>query len=149
PAGQLALGVGQHLAVLSGDDRGQPVGLALDQVAEAEQHPGAHMRRGRGPAGESLGGGIDRSAALFGGGKGNPAGYLAAGRVIDIAEAAGPPGHALAVHEMRYLSRHAGNLLYSGVSRLACPAGGFTALSASPRSDSNSERRFKSSDLWR
>ena len=53
PAHDLALRVGQHLAVLAGDQRGQPVDIALHQVAEAEQHPRADMRRGRRPARES------------------------------------------------------------------------------------------------
>src|SRR3546814_1533197 len=36
-ADQLALGVGEHLAMLGGDHRRQPVEIALDEVAEAEE----------------------------------------------------------------------------------------------------------------
>src|SRR3546814_1076909 len=43
-ADQLALGVGEHLAMLGGDHRRQPVEIALDEVAEAEERAGADMR---------------------------------------------------------------------------------------------------------
>src|SRR3546814_20650695 len=48
-ADQLALGVGEHLAMLGGDHRRQTVEIALDEVAEAEERAGADMRRGRRP----------------------------------------------------------------------------------------------------
>ena len=52
-AGDLAGGVGEHLAVLGGDDRGQLVGAVVQQLAEGEQHrrrgatarPSRHARR--------------------------------------------------------------------------------------------------------
>src|SRR3546814_11550719 len=46
-ADQLALGVGEHLAMLGGDQRRQPVEIALDEVAEAEERAGADMQIGR------------------------------------------------------------------------------------------------------
>ena len=45
PAGDLTTRVVEHLAVLTRDDRGQLVAMRVDQVAEAEQHPGAEARR--------------------------------------------------------------------------------------------------------
>ena len=44
-AGHLAPGVVEHLAVLARDDRGQLVAVGIEQLAEAEQQPGAVTRR--------------------------------------------------------------------------------------------------------
>jgi hypothetical protein len=40
-AGDLAVGVGGRLAVLEGDDLGERLAIALEQLAEAEHHLGA------------------------------------------------------------------------------------------------------------
>ena len=48
-AGHLTLGVGQHLAVLAGDDRGQVVAVGVEQLAQAEERGGASAERRRAP----------------------------------------------------------------------------------------------------
>ena len=47
----LALGVGQDLAVLGGDDRGELVGALLEDAQETVEDAGAAQRRRRGPGG--------------------------------------------------------------------------------------------------
>ena len=56
PAGDLADRVGQHLAVLGGDDRGQVVGPLVQQLAEREEHRGPLGQRRTAP----LAGGLAR-----------------------------------------------------------------------------------------
>src|SRR3546814_2593323 len=63
-ADQLALGVGEHLAMLGGDHRRQPVEIALDEVAEAEERAGADMRRCRRPARKGVERGLHRHVDL-------------------------------------------------------------------------------------
>ena len=48
-AHHFALGIVQNLAVLGGDDGGEPVGILLQQIAEAKQHPRPAKRRQIGP----------------------------------------------------------------------------------------------------
>ena len=49
PRGHLALGVGEHLAVLGGDHRGQRVAVLVHQFEEFVQHARAADGRGVGP----------------------------------------------------------------------------------------------------
>ena len=103
-ARHFSAGVVEHLAVLGGDDGGQPVGVFLQQIAEAKQHPRAAQRRQVRPfreRGRSGGDGllqfrrrIQRDAALD----------FAGGRIEDVGKrfcltanglAANPVGNAL------------------------------------------------------
>ena len=52
PARDLAARIGEHLAVLARDDRGELAGMLLDQVAEPEQDARAAERRRVRPLGE-------------------------------------------------------------------------------------------------
>jgi hypothetical protein len=49
PALHFAQRIGQGLAVLGGDQRGDVPGVLLHQIAEGEHHPGAALRRRRAP----------------------------------------------------------------------------------------------------
>ena len=52
PALDVALGVGEGLAVLGGEQPGEIVVLGLDQLEEVEHHPRAALRVGGRPAGK-------------------------------------------------------------------------------------------------
>ena len=81
PARERAPGVLQRLAVLGGDQAGQPVHVALEQLLEPEHHPHAPQQRRRRPVrlGQErrLHGGVD----LRGPAQRHPPGLLAQGRV--------------------------------------------------------------------
>ena len=67
PALDVALGVGDDLAVLGREQLGQLVHVGFDQPLELEHHPRAALRVGRGPARlRGLGGG-DRASQVGGG----------------------------------------------------------------------------------
>jgi hypothetical protein len=83
PAGDRALGVLDRLAVLLGDEAGEAVDVALDQLLEAEHDAHAPEHRGGGPVGEGGLGGLHRPVDLGGTGEGYPAGLLARGRIVD------------------------------------------------------------------
>ncbi len=63
-AGGFALGVGEDLAVLAVDERGDLVEAALEDLAEAEEDAGAAQRRLGGPLREGGGGGGDGGVDL-------------------------------------------------------------------------------------
>ena len=68
----VALGVGDDLAVLGGEQEGEIVHVGLDQRLELEHHPGAALRVGRGPGGQGLAGGGDRALEVGGGAEAHP-----------------------------------------------------------------------------
>ena len=55
PAADLTEGVGEHLAVLGGDDRGELGGALLEQLAQAEEDVGALDQARLAPGGEGGG----------------------------------------------------------------------------------------------
>ena len=80
-AGDLAEGVGVHLAVLAGDDRGQLVLAGLEQLAEAEHHAGPGGDRDLAPGVGGPAGGGDDGGGVGLVGQHHPAGHLAGGRI--------------------------------------------------------------------
>src|SRR5205807_10647704 len=105
-ARQLALGVGENLTVLAGDDAGELVLMFAEQLAKAEEHAGAGQRRRCRPVREGGRGGLDGGIDLAGIGESDAAGALAGCRVEDITEAAARAGDALARYEMVYRLGH-------------------------------------------
>ena len=99
-AGDLALGVGKHLAVLFRDRAGQRVVLARQELQELEQDAGAGQRRRRGPAGKRLGGGLHRSIDLGAAAQRHPPDALAGRRVEYLAPAPAVALGPLAIDEM-------------------------------------------------
>src|SRR5712692_4601918 len=103
-AGDLALGVGEDLAVLLADDPRQGVVLAVQQFEELEHDACAGQRRRRGPAGKRRPGGLHGLIDRAGAGKGDAADFFAGRRIEDIAPAPAPTVagglDALAVDEM-------------------------------------------------
>jgi hypothetical protein len=55
----VAAGVGDHLAMLGGEEEGEILHVLFDQLLELEHHSGAALRVGRDPAGKRLAGGGD------------------------------------------------------------------------------------------
>ena len=95
-AGGLAAGVGEDLAVLAVDERGDLVEAALEDLAEAEEDAGAAQRRLGGPLGEGGGSGGDGGIDLGHTGEGDAGLHAAGGGVEDVREAAGGAGDASA-----------------------------------------------------
>ena len=96
----LAIGVGQDLAVLPGDDGGEFLAVALQQFLEFEHHAGAAQRRGGSPGGPCGGGGGDGGVDFGGAGQSDASDYLAGGRIVDVAEFAAGAGRWFAADEM-------------------------------------------------
>ena len=92
--------VGQHLAVLVGDDAGERRLVAQQQLAELEHHAGAGQRRRRGPGRERGARGAHRLIDLGGARQRDAAGALAGRRVEHVAPAAACAADGLAVDEM-------------------------------------------------
>ena len=59
--------IGEHLAMLGGDEGGEFVGMLFDKVAKLEHHVRAGLRWRHGPFGKGLAGGfrrgVDRAAS--------------------------------------------------------------------------------------
>ena len=106
PADARALGVGEHLAVLGGHQRGELVDVLLHQLLELEHDPGAPQRRRVRPVRERRGGGGHRLAHLGLARQWNLGRYLAGRRVEHVAEAAARPLHLLAVEVMVQVLAH-------------------------------------------
>ena len=62
--GDLSLRVGDHLAVLGGDQRSDVVAVAVEQIAKAEQDRRSLRERRSAPLAEGTGSGFDRLAWL-------------------------------------------------------------------------------------
>ncbi len=82
-AGQLALSVGEDLAVLAADKLRQLVPVLLHQLLEAKQHPRPHQRRGLRPLGKGLLGHSDGLLALRRARQPHASLLLATGRIED------------------------------------------------------------------
>jgi hypothetical protein len=93
----LAGGVGHDLAVLGGDDPGQLVPVALEQLQEPEHHPGPLDHRGVAPGRVGGLGRLDGGVDVVAGGVGDLGGLLPGGRVIHGPGALGRGGDDLAV----------------------------------------------------
>ena len=88
-AGDLADGVGVHLAVLGGDDRGELVLAAVEQLAEGEHHLRTPRERGGAPAAGGAGRRVDDLGRVGLAGQRDAAGDLAGGGVGDVGPADG------------------------------------------------------------
>ena len=88
PALDVAPGVGDHLAVLGGEEEREILHILLDQRLEVEHHPGAALRVGRGPGREGLAGGGDRALEVGGGAEADLRLHAAIVRVEHVAAAA-------------------------------------------------------------
>src|SRR4051794_37744530 len=86
-AGDLALSVGEYLAVLLRDDPRQRIVLARQNLQKLEQNAGAAQRRGGGPARERGAGRLDGGIDLARVGERDPSDFFAGCRVEDIAPA--------------------------------------------------------------
>ena len=114
PALDVALGVGDGLAVLGGEQLGEAVELLLRQLQELEQHARAPLRVGRGPGRLrrlGIGDGLLDLRLL---GEGDLGLHLAGIGIEHVAAAAGRARHLLAADEMADLAH--GFLHYSGTS---------------------------------
>jgi len=96
----VALGVGDDLAVLAGQQLGQLRHVGLDQPLELEHHPRAALGIGRGPAFEGVLGRLDGPVHLLDRRQLHPGLNLAGVRVEHVGEAARGPGEGRAVDEM-------------------------------------------------
>jgi hypothetical protein len=95
-AGDLALCVGEDLAVLGGDEVGQFVAVLVEQFQELEHDARAADRRGVGPGREGGLRGRDRGVHVGLGAEGHLAGDAAAGGVGHVLGAAGGVGRGAA-----------------------------------------------------
>jgi hypothetical protein len=108
-----ALGVGQRLAVLGGDEPGQLVRVRLQQRLEREHDPGAANGRRRLPVGLSRPGRSHRAIDLARVGQRHLADALAERRVVDRPGAPAGAGHPLARHQMPDIRHVAASLVVS------------------------------------
>ncbi len=101
PSGDLAHRVGQHLAVLGGEQRGDLLAVGVDQLAHAEQDLGAPRQAGGPPRGERRLGRGDGRVDLVGRRQVDGARLLTGGRVVDDAGATRRPGDDRATDPVR------------------------------------------------
>ncbi len=87
-ARHLALGVGEHLAVLGRDQAGQVVAALVQQFQELEHDPRTAQRRGIGPGREGHVGSGHGGVDFCGTGQGHTPGYGAGGGVEHVSLAA-------------------------------------------------------------
>ena len=95
-ARDLALGIGQGLAVLLGDDLGQLLPLLIHQFAKAHQNPGTPQWRRSTPRRQRRGSGRNGSLDIRRVGQRHMAHDLTSGGVGDFAIARGLCSHRLA-----------------------------------------------------
>src|SRR3546814_18388063 len=96
----VALRVGQHLAMFGGEQQGQFVHILFDQFLEAEHDAGAALGVGRGPFGLGGKGGVDRLLKMGGGGEFQLGLDRAGGGVEDVGQAGAGLGGGLSMYEM-------------------------------------------------
>ena len=105
-AHDLALGVGERLAVLGADQVGQLVNLLLEQVLEPEHDARAAQRGDRRPFGQGFPCGLHRSIDLGGAGERHASRLLADRRIEDVAVTAARAGHAPAAEPVPNVLAH-------------------------------------------
>ena len=96
----VALGVGDDLAVLAGEELRELVVIALHELEELEQHPRPPLRVGGGPRRLRALRVLHRRPDLGLGGERHLPGHLAGHGLVDVAEAPGGPPDLLAADEM-------------------------------------------------
>ncbi|MDR8759042.1 hypothetical protein FEP90_00711 [Burkholderia multivorans] len=96
-ARDFALRVGEHLAVLGGDDRRERVAMLVHQLQETVQHARAANRRRRGPVRKRRGGRRDGPLYFAVVGQCDATHRAAERRIEDVLEAAAAAGHRRAV----------------------------------------------------
>ena len=87
PALDIALGVGDDLAVLRGEQDGELVHILLDQLLIFEHHARAALRVGGGPGGLRLVGGVHRALQIGGRAEADARLHLAGIGIENVAEA--------------------------------------------------------------
>ena len=115
----VALGVGDRLAVLAREQFGERLHVARDEVQEFHQHAGAALRIGRAPAELRGLGVLDRGAHLGLGGERHLRDDLARHGLVGVGEAAGRALDVLAADEMGEFPSHACLLEISAPSDFA------------------------------
>jgi hypothetical protein len=100
PALNIALGIGDHLAMLGREKAREAVHLLLDQRLEIEHHAGAALRVRGGPGGEDRARGVNGGMEFSGVRQRHARLHLAGRRIEHIAEAGGYARDVLAVDEM-------------------------------------------------
>ena len=131
----VALGVGDRLAVLAGENVGEFVGVLDDQLVEFHQHAGAALRIGRRPGRLRRLGVLDRGAHLGGRGERDRAAHRAVHRLKNFGRAARCARDVLAADEMPVLDH--GSL----------PGIDFVVGALMPHAFAHSNRRFRASDV--
>ena len=99
----VALGVGDRLAVLAGENVGQRVVVTGDEVEELHQHPRAPLGISGGPGRLRCGGVLDRGADFSGGGERDACAHRAVHRLENLGGASRLAGYVLAADEMPIL----------------------------------------------
>ncbi len=110
----IPLAVGQHLAVLGGEQARQLFHPGFDQPLELEHHPRPALRIERGPGRLGFGGGAHGGVDLLVGGEGHAAVGLASIRIEQIAKAARAARDARAGDEMVHGSQGPGLPFWTG-----------------------------------
>jgi hypothetical protein len=105
PTCDLALRVGEDLAVLGGDHRGQRVAVLLQQLEELQHHASAPQRRQVGPGRKGRARGLHGGIDLFDRGERDLARDVAGRRVVDRLAAPALAGDAAPVDEMTDFGR--------------------------------------------
>ena len=100
----VALGVGNGLAVLAGEQLGELVIILRDQVEELHQYAGAALRVDRRPFRLGFERVLDRSAHVGGGGERHLADHRAVHRLVDVGRAARGARDMLAADEVTDLT---------------------------------------------
>jgi hypothetical protein len=93
--------VGDHLAVLRGDDLGQLTLALVEQLTKREQNLGALGQRRVPPARERRGGGIDHRAGILNTGQRHPTRHLTRRRIHHRRSIAAATRERLVVDPMR------------------------------------------------
>jgi hypothetical protein len=106
PALDIALGIGNGLAVLAGEAVGELVVVAVGELQEFHEHAGAPLRVGGRPGRLRGLGVLDRRRHLGRGGQRHPGAEAAVHRLEHVAEPSRRASYMPAADEMRKLCRH-------------------------------------------